>query len=163
MSLTLEKAERFLRADFATGELFWKFHYQRPDLVGKRAGAKNNGYWRLALDGTQYYACQIIWLMYYGELPDKIPDHIDMVRDNDSISNLRLATRAQNVANSKMNVRNTSGYRGVSWCAVMGQWQATIRIDGHSKKIGYYDDPAIAHKAYIAVASTARGAEFVRA
>lgn len=158
--ITYERAHSILTCD--NGILIWKRHYQRPDLIGKRAGHINNGYWRLAIDGNEYYAAQIVWLMTRGVWPTNTVDHEDHNKLNDQPDNLRLATKAQNCANSKMNVRNTSGFKGVSYSAVMAKWQATIRINGVSKHLGFYDDKEIAHKVYIAKAQEAWGAEFVR-
>ncbi len=75
--ITCIRAHELLRANFRTGELFWIYNHQRPDLIGKRAGHINNGYWRLSIDGQEYYACQIIWLMYYGRWCDRTIDHED--------------------------------------------------------------------------------------
>lgn len=160
--LTMERASQLLKPDFETGKLVWIQNYQRSDLKGRRAGHINNGYWRLSIDGTEYYVCQIIWLLYYGYLPVKTIDHEDGVGTNDAISNLRLASKGQNAANSKMNSRNTSGFKGVSFCKATGRWRASIRINGTEKNLGRYDMPEEAHKAWVCAAVAAYGAEFVR-
>lgn len=159
--ITKARVEQLLRVDFETGELFWINHYQRPDLIGRRAGHLNNGYWRLAIDGTEYYACQIVWLLYHGTFPLGTLDHINTNKAFDAIDNLRDATKAQNAANSKMNIRNTSGYKGIYFYE--GRWRATIRINGTQKHLGSFDDPEVAHQAWLKAATTAWGEEYVRA
>src|SRR5882762_5960722 len=129
--ITLQRAHELLMNE--DGSLYWKHHPHRSDLIGKRAGHINNGYWRLAIDGQEYYAAQIVWLMTYSEWPDRTVDHIDPPTTYDGPSNLRLATKAQNIANSGMNIRNTSGLKGVSFCSATGKWRASIRIDGREK------------------------------
>ncbi|MGU0171669.1 HNH endonuclease [Escherichia coli] len=42
-------------------------------------------------------------------------DHINMIRSDNRIVNLRAATRAQNGQNSKTRSDNASGVKGVSW------------------------------------------------
>lgn len=71
-------------------------------------------------------------------------------------ANLRPATPAQNVANSRLQKRNTSGYKGVTWLA--GKWVAQLG----SKYIGRFTDPAEAHRAYLNAARERYG-EFARA
>lgn len=48
------------------------------------------------------------------------------------------------------NRNNRSGYRGVSWSASAGKWYASTKLAGKSLNLGYYDDPAEAHRAYCA-------------
>lgn len=160
--LTKKQVEMFLAANFETGILTWKFHYQRPDLIGQQAGHVNNGYRRLSIDGHEVYSSQVMWLMYYGEWPNFTVDHIDCDKLNDKISNLRKADKAQNSANSKMNCRNTSGFRGVSFCSTTNKWRASIRINGREKNLGRYLHPEEAHEAWKIAAINHFGEEFVR-
>lgn len=75
-------------------------------------------------------------------------DHIDPARTLDNrISNLRIATSAQNVWNSRISVRNTSGFKGVSFFKRLGLWRATIKYNGQYKSLGYYKTP---EEAYVA-------------
>lgn len=78
----------------------------------------------------------------------EIVDHRDGNGLNNTRANLRLASRSQNRANSRMHKNNTSGYKGVSWHKASGKWSATI---GWQKKllfIGLFDTPEEAHEAY---------------
>jgi hypothetical protein len=53
-------------------------------------------------------------------------------------SNLRLATRHQQLGNMGLRKDNTSGYRGVSWNKVARKWQARIYLNNRSKSLGLY-------------------------
>ena len=66
------------------------------------------------------------------ENPDNKPniDHIDNNRLNNNILNLRYCTKQENIRNSKMNTKNTSGVKGVSFVQSRNKWIATIKIDG---------------------------------
>jgi hypothetical protein len=161
--LTLKQINHFLNVDCQTGIITWKFHFQRPDLIGKRAGHINNGYWRLSIEGYEVYAYQVIWFVYYGVWPTFTIDHEDTISTNDSITNLRKSTKGQNNQNAKMNVRNTSGFKGVSFCRTTNKWRASIRINGTEKNLGRYYKPEEAHQAWKAAAIEAFGEEFVRA
>lgn len=72
-------------------------------------------------------------------------------------ANLRLATRSQNGANSGLSRRNTSGYKGVSWRSDLGRWHSSIKIDGRSRHLGYFNSREDAAQAYNAAAVEAWG------
>lgn len=74
-------------------------------------------------------------------------DHKDHNGLNNQKSNLRLATRSQNCANSRLYVTNTSGLRGVVLRA--GKWMANIKHRGKTIHIGTFDTPAKAAEAYV--------------
>jgi hypothetical protein len=160
--LTIDRINQLVSIDFETGVLTWIDNYQRPDLIGKRAGWLNEGYWRVSIDGHSYYCCQIVWFVGHGIWPDKTLDHIDLDKANDALSNLRLATKGQNCLNSKLSSRNTSGFRGVSFCNTTQRWRSSIRINGREKNLGRYDTPEEAHEAWKAAAASAFGSEFIR-
>jgi hypothetical protein len=161
--LTKERASQLLKPDFATGELTWIFNYQRPDLIGRRAGWLNEGYWRVTVDSQTYYCAEIIWLLAFGYLPEETIDHKDTNKANDALTNLRKATKAQNAMNSKLNARNTVGLKGVSYCKATNRYRADICISGTRKNLGRYDTAQEAHETWLAAAIVAFGVEFVRA
>jgi hypothetical protein len=65
-------------------------------------------------------------------------DHIDGDGLNNTRSNLRLATHAQNGQNSRKQVNNTSGYIGVSREG-KSKWRAQIRVDGSKTYLGSFE------------------------
>lgn len=71
-------------------------------------------------------------------------------------SNLRLATHAQNMRNSKRRKNNTSGYKGVNF--YRGRWRAQIQHNNRGITIGMFDTP---EEAYCAKALELQG-EFAR-
>ena len=75
-------------------------------------------------------------------------DHIDRDGLNNTRSNLRLATRRENMINRGMSPRNVSGYRGVSWAARDRRWLAQICVEGKTIHLGSFRDPAEAAKVY---------------
>jgi hypothetical protein len=75
-------------------------------------------------------------------------DHIDGDGLNNTRDNLRVATKAQNQHNRRINRDNTSGLKGVSWCKHAGKCQARITINGKLKHLGYFNTKEEAHAAY---------------
>lgn len=88
-------------------------------------------------------------------------DHIDRNGLNNRRSNLRLATRSQNMANMGRPKRNTSGFKGVGWHRERSKWQAYIRVHGKLIHLGRFAEKEQAAEAY-AVAASKHFGEFAR-
>ena len=74
-------------------------------------------------------------------------DHIDMDGLNNQKTNLRHATKAENMRNSVSRKGTTSKFKGV--CRYKnGRWQAGITIDGKRKSLGHFDNEKDAARAY---------------
>jgi hypothetical protein len=54
-------------------------------------------------------------------------DHINNVKTDNRVSNLRFATHQENSCSSKLNIKNTSGYKGVYFSNSQNKWFAEIR------------------------------------
>lgn len=107
---------------------------------GRKCGhVAHNGYLRFSVKGTSYSALRLIWLYMTGELPTCDVDHINHNRLDNRWSNVRLASRQENMRNATLSKASTSGFTGITWCKQQGQWAAQICIDGMTKKLGRYD------------------------
>ena len=84
-------------------------------------------------------------------------DHIDNIRKNNHVSNLRFATNKENSQNRKISKRNTSGIKGISYYKGSKKWQAYINIDGIRIYLGYFDNIEDAKQARIQRANQAFG------
>lgn len=62
--------------------------------------------------------------------------------------NLRLATHAQNICNSKRYSHNKSGYKGVYAEPKRGRWSAQIRVDKKLIYLGSFENVLDAARAY---------------
>lgn len=82
------------------------------------------------------------------DIADKLTDHRDNNKLNNQTLNLRAATKSQNEINKKLNSRNTSGKKGVSWFKAGKKWKATIGYQGRTIHLGCYEDPIDAARAY---------------
>jgi len=144
-----ERLKEVLDYDPDTGVFRWKCRLSRFTEEGAVAGNKNAyGYIRIGLNYKHHYAHKLAWFFVTGEWPSKDIDHINGVRYDNRLSNLRLATRGENVSNSGPRSNNSSGYKGVYWNRRENRWAAQIRKDGVGKNLGYFDTPEDAAKAY---------------
>jgi hypothetical protein len=66
-------------------------------------------------------------------------DHMDNNRTNNCLSNLRWATRTENLRNSQIRSTNTSGFKGISFHKLTKKWRSSITIDGILIELGLYE------------------------
>lgn len=90
--------------------------------------------------------------------PDMEVDH----KDGDGLnnrrqSNLRLATRPQNMQNRGAQKNNTSGFKGVWYQKKADKWYAAIRFHGSRKYLGPFKSAELASEAYLAEAKARHG------
>tara|TARA_R100001463_G_scaffold36711_3_gene79124 strand:+ start:1124 stop:1639 length:516 start_codon:yes stop_codon:yes gene_type:complete len=80
-------------------------------------------------------------------------DHINGVRTENHVDNLRMVTCTQNLKSYKKKKRGTtSKFRGVCWVKDRKKWRAPIMVDGKRKCLGYFDDEEEAARAWDAAA-----------
>lgn len=89
-------------------------------------------------------------------------DHINRDTLDNRRSSLRLATRQQNIMNSKRRSTNKSGFKGVSYNPVTNAWSAQIGVNYKTIYLGSYKTKEEAHAVYAAAAIQYAG-EFARA
>jgi len=165
MKPSIEMLRRLFICDAVTGRLVWKA--RTPDMfdgprslwrclkwngryAGKDAGhCLPKGYRCVRIFNRSYLEHHVIWAVVHGEWPIAL-DHRFGVERGNGISNLRRATQAQNMQNTKKRRDNKSGFKGVSWDSVNEKWVVRIRMLGGGKyqNIGRFDDPSVAHDAY---------------
>lgn len=84
--------------------------------------------------------------------PGQDVDHIEQVATLDNRrSNLRLATRHQNMANRRSRV-GTSRFKGVCWNRQCAKWQASVQVNGRPIYLGLHATEESAAVAYDAAA-----------
>lgn len=93
-------------------------------------GASHNGYVRVQVGGVLSLAHRLIWEIHNGKIPPGyVVDHINRVRSDNRISNLRLVTPSQNCQNVLVYPGKTSGLpKGISMHQ-KGGYKARIRLN----------------------------------
>lgn len=149
--LTVEKSKELLEYDPISGRFVWKVRRSRSAPVGSVAGSPlKTGYFAIVIGGKKYRAHRLAWFMTYGSWPENELDHINGVRTDNSLANLRPATRSENFQNKATSVRNSSGYQGVSWDVGTQKWRAKICLNRKQHHLGVFDSLEDAAKAYAA-------------
>lgn len=125
--------------EYKDGNLYRKIN-RKAYKAGSKAGSIDRyGYTSIRIEGKNYLAHRLIYLMHHGNMP-KFIDHIDGDKTNNKIENLRPCELVQNSWNAKISVKNTSGVKNVMWHKRDCKWQVTVSIGGRQKHFGYYDD-----------------------
>ena len=75
-------------------------------------------------------------------------DHINLDPLDNRKENLRIATRSQNIANSRKHRDGTSQYKGVSWHKKDRKWQARIMHEGVNINLGQFESEEEAARTY---------------
>ena len=146
--LTQKRLKELLSYDPDTGEFRWRMTLNNRAPSGSVSGYVNHhGYVRIMIDKKTYQAHRLAWLYVYGEFVPEL-DHKNGVRSDNSISNLRPATRSQNLGNSRKPSTNRSGKKGVSWNESRQKWRADIQHNGRHIWLGRFDTSEAAHAAY---------------
>jgi len=159
----LELLQQLLEYDSMTGSFHWKDNRGKKGCIGKSAGFFHKGYTSIHINGKDYKAHRLAWLMCTGKDPaDKQIDHINGNKNDNRFANLRPATNSQNACNRTVSSRNTSGFKGVSFSGKKQAWKADIRINGATQHLGYFPTAELAHMAYCKAAAELHG-EFARA
>ena len=111
---------------------------------------KLDGYVRIMVIGKSFKAHRLAWLYIYGEFPKNEVDHINGIRNDNRLCNLREATNAQNQQNQRNpHSNNKLGYLGVRFHKVTGKYMSEISINGKYKYLGIFISPQEAHDAYL--------------
>jgi hypothetical protein len=138
--LTQERLRELLHYDPETG-VFTALKDRFGLKAGSVAGTKhNNGYTQLDIDGRRYLTHRLAWFWTYGEWPKQI-DHINRVRNDNRIANLRSVTQAVNALNGSIRSTNTSGAVGVSVrynADGTPRWRAYINFNYRQHFIGQF-------------------------
>lgn len=108
--------------------------------IGSIAGAKAvNGYIAVSVFKKKYFAHRVIWAVRYGTWPEDEIDHINTVRDDNRLVNLRCATQVQNSHNTGARKHSLTGIKGVSVIPETGRYRVRVRSEGKVYNVGCYE------------------------
>ncbi len=125
-------------------------------VYGKRGGAlkkrDRQGYIYLCISNKHYgMAHRIIWESVNGPIPNGMQiDHINGVKHDNRIDNLRLCTISQNQMNRRV-LQGSVRVKGVT-VHKCGKFQAQIKVNGRSIYLGLFLDENEAGNAYACAA-----------
>jgi len=118
--------------------------------VTKKLGTDNGfGYLRITVLGKSYYAHRLAWMYVHGKLPSGEIDHINGIKQDNRIENLRDLKSISNANNKTRASKNSkSNILGVSWHKKARKWSAYICVYKQRKYLGLFSDIKEAELAY---------------
>ncbi|EAM6457361.1 hypothetical protein FJ875_05635 [Salmonella enterica] len=142
-----EEAKEFLSYDPDTGLFTWVKH-SGSAYPGKPANAiDNEGYVRINFKKTYAKGHTLAWYLVHGVKVSGL-DHINGIKHDNRICNLRIATNAENQRNKRIQKNNRSGAKGVTHNEKSNMYIAHISVDGKVKYLGSFRDIEDAKSAY---------------
>lgn len=158
--VSVDRLRVALTFDFETGDILWR-EPAPGRKVGRTAGWVCKGHRHITVDYQTMQAHRAMWAVFYGEWPTELIDHRDTNPLNNRITNLRVATKAENGFNRGAQKNNKSGLKGVSWLKRERLFIAQIRANGINYRLGYFKKAEDAAAAYAAAAAIYHG-DFAR-
>lgn len=126
----------------------YQYNYDTGIVInssGNVVGGNSHGYvqisTRIKSKNISIRVHQLAWYLYYNEIPYGEIDHINRIRSDNRICNLRLVNHQQNNFN-----RNSNGY---CYHKKYNVYQAQIGINNKSIFLGNYNNSEDAHNAYL--------------
>jgi hypothetical protein len=144
------RAAALLKYDPLTGSLTWAIRINNRAPVGQEAGTlTRRGYRQVRIDGRIYLAHRLAWFLVHGQWPVWHIDHINGVRDDNRLANLRDVPCAMNNHNHAIQQKRTrTGIVGVYPSGK--RFYAAIREPGgKSVSLGTFDTTEEARAAYL--------------
>lgn len=140
-----------LRCDPNSGLLFWR-EARGLRRAGKQAFTAINGrgYLHGKLFGRMFRAHRVVWALAYGEWPNGEIDHINGIKTDNRIFNLRSVSKVDNMRNRVLSRNNSSGAVGVHWHSRDQRWVARIGLGNAGVHLGNFinfDDALAARQA----------------
>jgi hypothetical protein len=148
--LTQEKLKEILFYEPKTGLFTRKITKSNRAVAGSLVLNKYNKYMVIGIDNKNYYLHRLAWLYIYGEWPKNDIDHINGIKSDNRIENLRDVTKSVNMQNLiKKTNKNQTDYLGVSFCKKSKKWYSRISVNKKQITIGRFNSPELAYESYL--------------
>ena len=148
-----EILRKLLRYEPETGKLFWRkrtpdmFKTEKACRCWNTRHAGNETFSSVDKDGyllgmifyRRLKSHRVIYAMAHGRWPKGQIDHIDGVKTNNKIENLRDVSPSQNARNMPLRTDNKTGISGITFHKRSKKWQCQLRDGGTDKYIGSFD------------------------
>lgn len=123
---------------------------KRGTLTGVVGSDDLYGYKTTRIGGRSFKLHRLAWLYVFGQWPTGDIDHINGVRSDNRIANLRDVTRKINLENQRSSSNNLStGLLGAYFDKRKGTFYARISQGNKSIHLGTFKTAKAAHEAYV--------------
>lgn len=148
MKPTQHRLSQLFSYDKDTGVLVRKITVAHNAKAGSVAGCLNSdGYLHLRVDITLYKAHQVIWALVYGSWPEGVIDHINRIKTDNRIENLRDTTVQVNNINKGVRKDSKTGHPNVTWRDRDRLFYVAVKRNGRQNYVGSFKDLSSAVRA----------------
>ena len=135
--LTRQRLKEVLRYEPRSGKFYWRVSLGPRAQEGNEAGyTASTGYIVIGVDGERYLAHRLAVLYRTGKWPKDETDHRNRKRHDNRWTNLREATRRQNIRNQI--ARAPSGLKNIY--KARNRWRVLLNVDGKLKSFGSFSN-----------------------
>ena len=143
LELRYEEVARLFTYDREAGVLYWRIRnhnsIRRNYVAGSSKGTKD-GYSHVRFMGKVHPTHRIIMMLCFGHIPENAEiDHINHVRDDNRLVNLRFVTHGGNMRNKSVSSKNTSGVTGVFFSKARKKYIAQIEVNRKAIYLGMFE------------------------
>lgn len=147
MNHVYERINTVLDYNPETGLFFWKIRLTSRRKCGTQAGYCQDGYICIGVDGFQFKAHRLAWLITNRCWPSGQIDHINRIKTDNRIINLRDVSPGLNKQNQvKAQANNITNILGVQQRG--RRFRAQIQVNGKLIHLGTFDTADGARLAY---------------
>ena len=144
LELRYEEVARLFTYDRETGVLYWRRRNSNrvPKTLeaGTQRKSNSGGYRQVNIKGKKYKVHRIIMMLCFGHIPENAEiDHINHVRNDNRLFNLRFVTGSENSKNKSVSSKNTSGVTGVCFSKAHRKYIAQIKVNRKTIHLGVFD------------------------
>ena len=135
--------------EYRNGDPYWKIKRSSQTKLDQPAGFYDDAGYRLVKikEVGIKKVHRIIWEMFNGPIPDGMEiDHINRIRDDNRIENLRLVNKSLNAFNADR--RKSNRYTGVHFNKLVNKFQVRISFEKKRYHVGYFITEEEAVEAY---------------
>ena len=140
--LEYREALELFRYDYETGVLYWRrrVNSRVPKTLEAGTQRKLSGYLTVSVHGRDYSVHRIVMLMCYGFYGEGLEvDHINHVRNDNRLVNLRFVTHGENMRNKSVSSKSTTGVTGVSFLKARKKYIAQIGVNRKLIYLGMFE------------------------
>lgn len=143
--LTQNELKQLVHYEPSTGVFTWLQKKPQGRYKENLGWLDSKGYIEICIAQKRLKAHRWAWFYVYGELPGQI-DHINEIKTDNRLCNLRVVTTKQNHENRGAQKNNTSGFKGVT--RFQNKWRAQIMHNRKNFYLGVYETAEQASNAY---------------
>lgn len=143
MTLTQDRLKELLEYNPDTGK-FTRIKAAGPRKTGESPGHMNSGYLYITIDNVTYPAHRLAFLYQTGAYPNSDVDHINMIRSDNRIENLRIVNRRQNMLNMRSHRDSELGKKNIFFRKDTNTYSVRATAEGRYRSFGCYKDLELA-------------------